>query len=75
MRRLPAVTGRVVIDALQRAGVDVIRIRGSHYFLRHRTDLSRQVVVPAHRDELPPGTLRTILRQARLDRAEFLDLL
>jgi len=31
--------------------------------------------VPVHRNDLPPGTLLAILRQAGLSRAEFIDLL
>jgi predicted RNA binding protein YcfA (HicA-like mRNA interferase family) len=53
----------------------VIRTKGSHHFLRHRNDSSRQTVVPVHRNDLPPGALRAMLRQARLSRAQFLDLL
>jgi predicted RNA binding protein YcfA (HicA-like mRNA interferase family) len=75
MRALPALSGRAVIAALERAGFEVIRTKGSHHFLRHRTDPSRQTVVPLHRNDLPAGTLRAILRQARLSRAQFLDLL
>jgi predicted RNA binding protein YcfA (HicA-like mRNA interferase family) len=75
MRALPALPGRVVIAALERAGFEVIRTKGSHYFPRHRDDPSRQTVVPIHRNDLPTGTLRAILRQVRLSRAQFLDLL
>jgi predicted RNA binding protein YcfA (HicA-like mRNA interferase family) len=75
MRALPALRGRAVIAALERAGFEVIRTKGSHHFLRHRNDPSRQTVVPVHRNDLPPGTLRAILRQARLSRAQFLDVL
>jgi predicted RNA binding protein YcfA (HicA-like mRNA interferase family) len=75
MRALPALSGRAVIAALERAGFEVIRTKGSHHFLRHHTDPSRQTVVPLHRNDLAAGTLRAILRQARLSRAQFLDLL
>jgi predicted RNA binding protein YcfA (HicA-like mRNA interferase family) len=75
MRALPALPGRVVIAALERAGFKVIRTKGSHYFLRHKDDPSRQTVVPVHRNDLPTGTLQAILRQARHSRAQFLDLL
>ena len=75
MRSLPALSGRTVITVLERAGFEVIRTKGSHHFLRHRGDPSRQTVVPVHRNDLPPGTLRAILRQARLTRAEFLNFL
>jgi predicted RNA binding protein YcfA (HicA-like mRNA interferase family) len=75
MRALPALSGGAVIAALERAGFEVVRTKGSHHFLRHRSDPSRQTVVPVHRNDLPPGTLRAILRQAHLSRAQFLDLL
>jgi predicted RNA binding protein YcfA (HicA-like mRNA interferase family) len=75
MRALPALSGRAVIAALERAGVEVIRTKGSHHFLRHSDDHSWQTVVPLHRNDLPPGTLRAILRQARLSRAQFLEFL
>jgi predicted RNA binding protein YcfA (HicA-like mRNA interferase family) len=42
MRTLPALPGRAVIAALERAGFEVVRIKGSHHFLRHRNDPSRQ---------------------------------
>jgi predicted RNA binding protein YcfA (HicA-like mRNA interferase family) len=49
--RLPTVTGREVVPALQRAGFSVIRIKGSHHFLRHDHDATRQTVVPVHGNE------------------------
>ena len=75
MRALPALSGRAVVTALERAGFEIVRTKGSHYFLRHRDDPSRQTVVPVHRNYLPPGTLRAILRQARLSQTQFLELL
>jgi predicted RNA binding protein YcfA (HicA-like mRNA interferase family) len=75
MRALPALSGRDVIAALERGGLEVIRTKGSHRFLRHRDDPSRQTVVPVHRNDLPLGTLRAILRQSRLSPVQFLDLL
>jgi predicted RNA binding protein YcfA (HicA-like mRNA interferase family) len=75
MTGLPAVPGRDVVRALERAGFEVVRTKGSHQFLRHRTDPSRQTVVPIHRRDLPPGTLRAILRQAGLSPAQFARLL
>jgi hypothetical protein len=42
MRALPALSGRVVIAVLERAGFEVISTKGSHRFLRHRDDPSRR---------------------------------
>ncbi len=73
MTRLPALPGRRVIAALERAGFRVLRTKGSHHFMRHQSDPTRQTVVPLHRRDLPPGTLRAILRQAGLSPEEFLE--
>ncbi|MGO8844620.1 MAG: type II toxin-antitoxin system HicA family toxin, partial [Methylocella sp.] len=41
----------------------------------HQDDPSRTTTVSMHPGDLPPGTVRTILKQARLSREDFLDLL
>jgi predicted RNA binding protein YcfA (HicA-like mRNA interferase family) len=74
-RRLPAVTPRQVIVALQRAGFIVRRVSGSHYRLNLPDDPTRWVVVAYHNRDLKPKTLRTIIKQAGLTDDEFIDLL
>ncbi len=72
--KLPALTGEQVIQALQRGGFGVVRIRGSHHLLRHSD--GRTTVVPAHAGEtIGPGLMSKILRDARLDREQFRGLL
>lgn len=74
MSRLPALTGSEVIRALQRAGFEVARQRGSHCMLKHPD--GRQTVVPIHAGEtLGRGLLRKILRDAEITPDEFLELL
>ncbi len=74
MSRLPQLTGREVIAALQRAGFEVARVKGSHHFLRHAD--GRVTVVPAHAGEtIGPGLLAKILRDCELDREQFRSLL
>ena len=75
MSRLPAITPREMLTALRRAGFIAVRVKGSHHFLRHAGDPSRTTVIALHAGDLPPGTLRDILKQARLSRDEFLALL
>ncbi len=75
MRRLPAVKPREVIRALERAGFFVHRVSGSHHVLRRLNDPSLRVTVAYHNRDLKPKTLRTIIEQAGLSEAEFLDLL
>ncbi len=65
MSRLPGVTGKQVIAALNRMGFQEIRIRGSHHYLRH-TD-GRATVVPVHAGEtIGRGLLSKILRDAEV---------
>jgi predicted RNA binding protein YcfA (HicA-like mRNA interferase family) len=75
MSRLPQVTARSMLRALQRAGFIVLRVKGSHHFLRHKDDPKRETVIALHPGDLPHGTVREILKQAKLSREEFLKLL
>ena len=76
MARLPMVTGRDVVRALERGGFSVIRIKGSHHFIRHDTDPTRQTVVPVHGSEdLGRPILRKILNDVGMTPEEFMDLL
>jgi predicted RNA binding protein YcfA (HicA-like mRNA interferase family) len=63
-----------VVTALRKAGFEVARIKGSHHFLRHPD--GRGTVVPVHGGEtIGPGLLTAILRDAELDREDFIALL
>ncbi len=73
MSKLPSISGRACIKALERAGFVVRRQEGSHVILR-RMEPFGQLVVPDHK-ELDRGTLRAIIRQADLTVEEFLRLL
>ncbi|MBM3947908.1 MAG: type II toxin-antitoxin system HicA family toxin [SAR202 cluster bacterium] len=74
MPRLPRVTGREVVQALERASFRVVRQRGSHLFLRHED--GRSTVVPVHaREVLGPGLLSKILRDVDMTGLEFQRLL
>lgn len=74
MTKLPSLTGKKVIKALRGAGFAVVRIRGSHHFLRHED--GRTTIVPVHAGEtIGPGLLSKILRDCELTRSEFRELL
>jgi predicted RNA binding protein YcfA (HicA-like mRNA interferase family) len=52
----------------------VIRVKGSHHFLRH--DDGRVTVVPVHAGEIiGPGLLQKILRDCRINAEDFERLL
>jgi len=72
--RLPALTGRQIVRALERTGFEVARQRGSHVLLRHPD--GRRTVVPIHAGEtLGQGLLAKILRDVDISRKEFRELL
>lgn len=49
MSDFPSVNGRELINALEKAGFEVIRIKGSHHFLKHPD--GRRTSVPVHGPE------------------------
>jgi predicted RNA binding protein YcfA (HicA-like mRNA interferase family) len=73
MTRLPRLSGRECVKALEAIGFKLRRQHGSHMILR-RTEPFAQTVVPDH-PELDRGTLRAIIRQVGLSVEEFLQLL
>jgi len=63
-----------VVAALRKAGFEVARIKGSHHLLRHPD--GRGTVVPVHTGEtIGPGLMTAILRDAEIDRDDFIALL
>jgi len=73
MSKLPVISGRECLRALEKTDFYLKRQKGSHMILR-RDDPFTQVVVPAHK-VLDRGTLRGIIRQAGLNVDEFNRLL
>jgi len=74
MTKLPRLTGKAVIAALQTIGFEIVRIRGSHHFLRHAD--GRSTVVPVHAGEtIGPGLMAKVLRDCELSRDEFVGIL
>jgi predicted RNA binding protein YcfA (HicA-like mRNA interferase family) len=73
-KRLPVVRPADVIRALERAGWEVQRQRGSHVSLK-KQGVAFVVTVPLHRRDIPRGTLAAIVKDAGLTVDEFLTLL
>ncbi len=73
MTRLPVISGRDCIKALEKAGFLIVRQKGSHISLVREKPFA-QVVVPDHK-ELDRGTLRGIIRMAGMSVEEFVSLL
>ena len=71
MPKLPHVSGREIVRALQRLGFVVLRQKGSHIILRRG---SAGCVVPDH-SEVKLGTLSGVLKQAGVSADEFIQVL
>ena len=70
MSTFPSLNGIQLIKALRRLGFELIRIKGSHHFLRHPD--GRCTVVPVHRGEsIGRGLLAQILRDCEITREEL----
>ena len=74
MPKLPRIKPFKVIKALKRAGFYLDHVTGSHHIL-YKDDKSWPVSVPRHNKDLKLGTLKSILKQARLSVKEFLEYL
>jgi len=70
MSKLPSVTGTQLIKALRKHGFEVIRVKGSHHYVRHLD--GRSTVIPVHRGEtIGRGLLAQILRDCELSRDDL----
>jgi predicted RNA binding protein YcfA (HicA-like mRNA interferase family) len=75
MTRLPALTARKLLGALQRAGYSIHHSTGSHYYLKHPKRPEVRITVPYHRGDLKRQTVQSILRQAGMTADQLVELL
>jgi predicted RNA binding protein YcfA (HicA-like mRNA interferase family) len=74
MTKLPRPSGKDLVAVLRRAGFEVVRIRGSHHYLRHPD--GRATVVPVHAGEtIGPGLMHKVLQDCELTREDIESLL
>jgi predicted RNA binding protein YcfA (HicA-like mRNA interferase family) len=75
LTKVPSLAYMEIIKALQRDGWTVVRQRGSHIRLHKRMgDELLKLTIPAHRP-VKRSTLSHILKRARLEVDDFLELL
>ena len=72
--RLPSLTAREVVRALERAGFILQRQKGSHAAFRH-PQTKRMTVVPMHAGDVKRPLLKLIIAQTGLSEEEFRALL
>ena len=71
MPKTPVLTGKELIKLLNSHGFYTNRIRGSHYFLKHKD--GRCTTVPVHSKEtIGPGLLNKILKDCELTLKDIL---
>jgi len=73
MSKLPVLSAREVIKVLENLGFRIHRQSGSHIHLWNK-ERKLLVTVPNHK-ELAKGTLISIMKQAKVERKDFLSKL
>jgi len=73
MAKLPVISGAKAVRAFERAGWRKDRQKGSHVVMLKEREIA-SLSVPQHR-ELAPGTLRSLIRAARMTVDQFVELL
>ena len=74
MAKLPSITGKELIAALEKVGFSVVRQKGSHVRMKHKDN--RVVSIPVHaRKAVGKGLILKILRDADLTKDQLIELL
>ena len=74
-RKIPTLTPKKLIRALERGGFTLYRVKGSHHHFIHPDNPELLVVVPYHAKDMRRPLMKAIIKQADLTKEEFLDLL
>lgn len=74
MPKLPVLSAREIIKALSGQGFQVLSQKGSHVKMKRKTSKETRVVIIPDHEEIPTGTLKSIIRQAGLTPEEFIKL-
>jgi len=70
--KLPIISGKTAIKTFLKIGYQIVRQRGSHIRLRHKS--RRPLTIPSHKI-LGKGLMSKLLRDSELSLEEFLKLL
>jgi predicted RNA binding protein YcfA (HicA-like mRNA interferase family) len=74
MPKLPAVSPQKLAKALEKAGFELVRIRGSHHYY-YSSKTEKIAVVPFHSKDIRKGTLHVILKNADMSVEELMELI
>ena len=75
MGKLPIVSAKDLIEALEKEGYKVIRQKGSHVILQKRTPQEVITTVVPYHNEIAKGTLRSNLRKTKINSEQLTKLL
>ena len=71
--KLPVISGKEMLKLLAKQGFQIVRQKGDHVSL-YKKESGSLVVFPL-KNEIKPGTLLSILNQARLSREKLIELI
>ena len=74
MSKLPQISGRKLVKALEKIGYEAVRQRGSHIRLYPSDKAKKRITIPDHRN-ISRGLLRRILRDAQISPEDLSKLL
>ena len=75
MHKLPVLSAKELIKALEKLDYQIIRQKGSHIRMHNKTDKSKQpLTIPNHKT-LGKGLLRKLMRDANLTIEDLLKIL
>lgn len=75
MAKLPAISAKDLIRALEKEGFISIRQKGSHIILQRRSAQEVITTVIPNHSEIAKGTLKSILRKTRITPEQLMKLL
>ena len=73
MPKLPALSGKKLMNILEKIGFIHVFGSGSHHVMKHKD--GRRTTVPVHGKEIPKGTLLAILRDIEVSKEDLVKLL
>ena len=75
MSKLPVISGEKAVKCFEKLGYVVVRQKGSHIRMKHKSDESRKpLTIPKH-EILGKGLLRKLLRDAEISVWDLCELL
>ena len=73
MSNIKAYTGKELIAKLKKLGFEILRIKGSHHYLKHPD--GRSTVIPVHSNEsIGIGLFLKVLKDIEISKKEFENL-